>query len=189
VVYSAQGWQVLKSKILLALQTYHTQHPLRRGAPTQEIRSRSGLSQSVYLKVLARFIQEGYLVEEGQQLKLPDHSVALTPQMEQQAAAYLQSLEKEPYSPPTENPPDAELLGALIDQGQVVRVNESVIFAASAYREMTDRIVAHIKETGNITVADARSLFDSSRKYILPLLEHLDQQRVTRRVGDERVLR
>jgi selenocysteine-specific elongation factor len=189
VVYSAQGWQVLKSKILLALQTYHTQHPLRRGAPTQEIRSRSGLSQSVYLKVLARFIQEGYLVEEGQQLKLPDHAVALTPQMEQQAAAYLQSLEKEPYSPPTENPPDAELLGVLIDQGQVVRVNESVIFAAAAYREMTDKIVAHIKETGNITVADARSLFDSSRKYILPLLEHLDQQRVTRRVGDERVLR
>ncbi|MFQ6028902.1 MAG: selenocysteine-specific translation elongation factor, partial [Dehalococcoidia bacterium] len=189
VVYSSQGWNVLQSKILLALQTYHTQHPLRRGAPTQEIRSRSGLSQSVYLRVLSRFTEEGYLVEEGQQLRLPDHQVALTPQMEQQVSAYLQALEREPYAPPTENPPDAELLGVLIDEGKVVRVNESVIFATSAYREMTDKIVAHLQERGNITVADARTMFDTSRKYVLPLLEHLDQQRITRRVGDERVLR
>ena len=71
----------------------------------------------------------------------------------------------------------------------MVRVNESVVFAASAYRELTDQIVAHLNENGSITVADVRTMFDTSRKYSLPLLEHLDQQRITRRVGDERVLR
>ena len=40
-----------------------------------------------------------------------------------------------------------------------------------------------------ITVAEARTLLNSSRKYVLPLLEYLDQQRITRRTGDERVLR
>jgi selenocysteine-specific elongation factor len=50
-------------------------------------------------------------------------------------------------------------------------------------------MVAHIKEHGKITVADGRDLFGNSRKYILPLLEYLDQQHITRRVGDERVLR
>ncbi len=82
-----------------------------------------------------------------------------------------------------------ELLAALVDQGKVVKINESVVFAASAYGEMTDKIVAHLQEKGSITVAEARTMFDTSRKYILPLLEYLDQQRVTRRVGDERVLR
>jgi selenocysteine-specific elongation factor len=81
------------------------------------------------------------------------------------------------------------LLGALIDQGKVVKVNESVVFAASAYKEMTDKIIAHLKGKGTITVAEARTMFDTSRKYVLPLLEYLDQQRITRRVGDERVLR
>ena len=56
VVYSDQGWTVLKSKILLALQTYHTQHPLRRGVPTQEIRSRSGLSQGYQMVIPGRLM-------------------------------------------------------------------------------------------------------------------------------------
>jgi selenocysteine-specific elongation factor len=109
--------------------------------------------------------------------------------MEQQATTYLRALEAEPYSPPTDYPLDPELLGALIDQGKVVKVNESVVFATSAYREMTDRIMEHIRSNQSITVADARTMFDSSRKYVLPLLEYLDQQRITRRVGDARVLR
>jgi selenocysteine-specific elongation factor len=54
---------------------------------------------------------------------------------------------------------------------------------------MTAKIVAHIKEKGSITVAEARTMFNSSRKYVLPLLEYLDQQRITRRAGDDRVLR
>lgn len=189
VVYSAQGWNILKGKVSAALQTYHHRHPLRRGAPTQEIRSRTGLSQAVYLKALAQLVAEGVLVEDGPYLRHPDHQVALNPEQERQAAAYRQALEQNPYAPPTEQPPDAELLGVLIDQGQVVKVNESVVFAAAAYREMTEKIVAHLEREGSITVADARTLFDTSRKYILPLLEYLDQQRITRRVGDERVLR
>ena len=77
----------------------------------------------------------------------------------------------------------------LIEQGKVVRVTDSVVFTAAAYREMTGRIVQRLQERGSITVADARTMFDTSRKYILPLLERMDQQQITRRVGDERVLR
>jgi selenocysteine-specific elongation factor len=189
VVYSSQGWNILKSKVFVVLQTYHRQYPLRRGAPSQEIRSRLGLSQPVYLKILARLIAEGYLMEEGQFLRLPEHQVSLTPEMERQATAYLQALEQEPYAPPTDQPLDPELLGVLIDQGKAVKVNESVVFAASAYREMTDKIIERIRTNGSVTVAEARTMFNTSRKYILPLLEYLDQQRITRRVGDDRVLR
>ena len=189
VVYSSRAWNVLKSKISVALRIYHDQHPMRRGAPSQEVRSRLGLSQAVYLRVLARLTAEGFLVDEGQYLRLPDHRVSLTPKMEQLASAYLRTLEQEPYSPPTDQPLNPELLGVLVDQGKVIKVNESVVFAASAHREMTDRIMEHIRANGSITVAEARTMFDTSRKYILPLLEYLDQQRITRRVGDGRVLR
>jgi selenocysteine-specific elongation factor len=147
------------------------------------------LHQAVYLRLLAKLNQEGALVEDGQYLKMPDHQPSLTPQLEQQASDYIQQLEKEPYSPVTDIPIDSELLNALIDQGKVVKVNESVIFASTAYQAMAGQITAHLQDKGSITVAEARTIFNSSRKYMLPLLEYLDQQRITRRVGDERVLR
>ena len=189
VVYPAQGWAILKSKVASALQLYHTQYPLRQGVPTQEIRSRLDLSQPVYQRVLVRLVMEGAVVDERQSLRLPDHEITLTPKMEEETSAYLNSLQKDPYSPPSDQKVSAELLAVLIDQGKIVRVGDGIIFDANVYREMTERIVQHLKDQGNITVAEARTMFDTSRKYILPLLEHMDQQQITRRTGDERVLR
>jgi selenocysteine-specific elongation factor len=54
---------------------------------------------------------------------------------------------------------------------------------------MVNRVRAHIRGNGNITLAQTRDLFGTSRKYAQALLEHLDETGVTRRVGDERVLR
>jgi selenocysteine-specific elongation factor len=189
VVYSAQGWVILKSKVASALQLYHTQYPLRHGVPAQEIRSRLDLSQPVYQRALVKLVEEQVVVDERQSLRLPDHEITLTPKMEEEASAYLKSLQKDPYSPSSDLKVSSELLSVLIDEGKVVRVTDGVIFDASAYREMTERIVQHLKDEGNITVAEARTMFDTSRKYILPLLEHMDQQQITRRTGDERVLR
>ena len=189
VVYSAQGWAVIRSKITSALQLYHTQYPLRQGAPTQEIRSRLDLSQPVYQRALVKLVEEGVVVDERQSLRLPDHEISLTPKMDQEASEYLDSLRKNPYSPPSDQKINPELLGVLVDQDKVVRVGDGVIFDAVAYREMTGRIVQHLKDHGNITVAEARTMFNTSRKYILPLLEHMDQQQITRRTGDERILR
>ena len=189
IVYSGQGWDILKSKLSVALQTYHNQYPLRRGAPVQEIRSRLGLTQSVFVRVIAQLTSEGHVQETGQSLTLPDHEVSLTPQMEREVDAFLSALERNPYSPPSDQPLDPELLGALVDEGKVIKVNESVVFAAAAYRDMSEKIVAHLGTNRTITVAEARTMFNSSRKYMLPLLEYLDQQQITRRVGDERVLR
>ena len=189
VVYSSQGWQVLKSRSFTILRTYHNQYPLRRGAPAPELRSRLGLSQPVYQRVLSMLEDQGSLVEERQSVRLPEHEVTLTPEMERQTGRYLGALDSNPYSPPGDQSLDPELLGVLIDQGLVVRVTDAVVFAAAAYQEMTRRIVEHLKSEGSITVGEARTMFDTSRKYVLPLLEYMDQQQITRRSGDERVLR
>ena len=77
----------------------------------------------------------------------------------------------------------------MVEMGKVVKVNESVVFSALAYDQLVENIKNHIVSQGSITVADARTMFNTSRKYILPLLEYLDQQRITQRIGDERVLR
>ena len=63
------------------------------------------------------------------------------------------------------------------------------MFTANAYKEMVDKIVKHLNKEGKITVAQVRDLLKTSRRYAIALMEHLDQQRVTRRLGDDRVLR
>ena len=143
----------------------------------------------MYLKVLGRLTQDSTIQEENQYVHLPDHQVVLNSEMESRSNSYLKTLEQDPFSPATDQAPDPELLGAMIEMGQVVKVNESVVFSALAYGQLVDRIKNHIVSHGSITVADARTMFDTSRKYILPLLEYLDQQRITQRIGDERILR
>lgn len=81
------------------------------------------------------------------------------------------------------------MLAYLEDRGDIVRVDERVVFAAEAYREMVERVVAHLKEQETVTLAQVRDLLGTSRRYAQALLEHMDQQRITRRVGDQRVLR
>ncbi len=66
--------------------------------------------------------------------------------------------------------------------------NNSMVFAALTYNEMVDRVVAHIKMRDRVTLAEVRDLFNTSRKYAQAFLEHLDEKKITRRVGDERVL-
>jgi selenocysteine-specific elongation factor len=64
-----------------------------------------------------------------------------------------------------------------------------VAFAADVYAEMLDRVRSHIRKHGSITLAQVRDMFGTSRKYAQALLEHMDDAKITRRVGDERVLR
>ncbi len=189
VVYSQRGWDIVRNQAQVVLQAYHTQYPLRRGAPPQELRSRLGVSQPVYLRAAVRLVEEGIIVEDDGLVRIPDHSVELSDDQQARVSEYLAVLAGEPWAPPTDRPVDPELLGYLQEKGDVVKVNETVVFTTDAYDDMVARIVSHIQENGSATVADVREIFGTSRKYVLPLLEYLDQQRVTRRMGDDRVLR
>ncbi len=189
LVYTAAGWALLVAEAGSFVDGYHKRFPLRKGAPKEELRSRLGLTQQVLATALPRLEEEGVIVEEGPGVRRPGHARQLSGAQRGVADAYLDLLESNPYSPPTDSPVDAEVLNLLADEGRVVRVSETVVFSASAYREMVDRISAYIEERGEITVADVRDIFGASRKYALALLDYLDQQRITRRVGDARVLR
>ena len=112
----------------------------------------------------------------------------LAPEQQARIDAFLKSLVQNPYAPPAELLPPPDLLNLLIEQGRVVKVSEGIVFAARTYDEMVARITAHIQANGKVSLAEVRDMFQTSRKYAQALLEHLDAVKVTRRVGDERVL-
>jgi selenocysteine-specific elongation factor len=188
-VYTAAGWNAVTVKAQQALEAYYRQFPLRRGAPKEELRSRLGMTQQVFNYALPRLQQDGVVLEDGTLVRLPGYEPALSDAQQRQVETYLKSLESDPYSPPTDSPPDPEVVSLLAEQGKVVKVSETVVYSASAYQEMVDKISVYIRENGEISVANVRDLFGTSRKYALALVDYLDQQRITRRVGDVRVLR
>ena len=189
LVYSAHAWAMLQEKVRQTLSDHHRQHPLRRGMPREELRNRLGLPAEAFLAAMDRLASENSLTREEQSVSLPGHHPTPSPVQAKQMEQYLRTLESDPFSPPTDQAVDPELVAYLVDEGRIVKVSESVVFSALAYKEMVARVVSYIKAQGKITVAEGRDLLDASRKYVLPLMEHLDQQRVTRRVGDERFLR
>ena len=187
--YTANGWDALIERTRAALGDYHRQFPLRAGAPKEELRSRLRLSQQVFNDALKILNQSGVTVEEGSTARLPNHAPDIGEARREMVDDYLRQLDSNPFSPPTDIAIDPEVVNLLDERGQVVKVSEGVVFSASAYEEMVDRISAHIDTNGEISVADARDLLGTSRKYALALMDHLDHTRVTRRVGDVRVLR
>ena len=188
-IFSGSGWASVTARAKSFLASYHGQHPLRRGASREELRSRLGMSAQIFTDVLVRMEETGDIAEEGALVRLPSHSPRPTKAQTGEAEAYLQRLDSEPFSPPTDSPIDGELLSLLVDEGKVVKVSDSVVFSASAHARMVEKISAHIREHGEITVADVRDLLGTSRKYALALMDDLDHQRITRRVGDARILR
>ena len=188
-IYTAAGWASLAEKARGFLEGYHQQHPLRIGPPKEELRSRLGLTPQVFNNALPKLQEDGVIVDDGPVVRRPEYVRRLSGTQQTMADEYVSVLEANPYSPPTDSPVDAEVLNLLADEGRVVKVSETVVFAASAYQEMVERVSEYVGERGEITVADVRDMFGASRKYALALLEHLDQQRITRRVGDSRVLR
>ena len=135
----------------------------------------------------------GLLVESAAFVRAPDFVVTFTPDQQRSVDALLARFRSAPYAPPSVKEAEAavgvDVLAVLLEQGKLVKLSDEVLFLPQTYAAMVERVKQHIQKNGNITVAQVRDLFDTSRKYALALLEYLDAKGVTKRVGDERVLR
>ncbi|MCI0769048.1 MAG: selenocysteine-specific translation elongation factor [Chloroflexi bacterium] len=189
VLYTSRGFTSVSDQVQEMLRQFHGTYPIRHGMVKEEVRTRLQLPASAFALVVRRLVEEFKIGDLGPVLQVHGHEISLTPEQKKEADAYLAGLAASPFSPPGALSIDSELLSYLLDEGRVVRTGSDVVFTAEAYREMTDRVVRQIKESGKVTLGEVRDLLGTSRKYVQALLEHLDQQRVTRRVGDERVLR
>lgn len=82
----------------------------------------------------------------------------------------------------------AEIVGALLEQGRLVKIGNGILFLQETYDEAIVKLVEYLQKHGRMTASEARDVLGATRKYILPLLEHMDALHITKRIGDERVL-
>jgi selenocysteine-specific elongation factor len=189
LVIAAPHWTALKDNILSTLAGYHKSLPLKRGMPREELKSRLKISPRLLNAALKRLdLQDG-----GAWLALPGHAIRFSASQQTAANALLKRFAAAPFAPPSvrECQSDAgeDVYGALVELGELVPVSTEVVFRRSDYEQMTARVRATILERGQVSAAEVRDLFGTSRKFALSLMEHLDAIGVTIRDGDFRRLR
>jgi selenocysteine-specific elongation factor len=187
LLFTAAGWAALAGTVRNALADYHRKYPARPGMPKLELAGKLKLGNRG-APALARLAAEGVAVEEGTVMRLAAHVVTLTAAQQKALDAFEKDLAAHPYAPSSELAPEPDLVALLLGQGKVVRVSENVIFSRAAYDDMLARITARIRDNGKVSLGEVRDLFGTSRKYAQALLEYLDREKITKRVGDDRVL-
>ena len=181
---------------------HHKEHPLEPGLPREEARERFGhlASAAIFDEIVRLMVEDGALTARDH-LALADHHVALSPDEERAASLIERRFERAGLAPPETAsvaeedriaPDVAErMLKYLVRNGVLVRV-ESQHYHATSLAELKSDIGARKQENPGarieIDVATFKERYGVSRKYAIPLLGYLDRERVTRRMGNIRVV-
>ncbi len=200
IYLTAAAYQRCAEQITAALTEYHKQYPLREGYPKEELRSRmfSAMNNKVFQGLLQTMADEGILFVNPQTAALPN----FTGEPVGKAAVIVKKIEQllkaNGYQPPNWkdvlketglNPDEAaEVLNYLLRTAKISKIADNIYFHSETLQTAQEKIVQFIKTNNSISVAEARDLLQTSRKYALPLLEYFDRQRITRRQEDNRVL-
>jgi selenocysteine-specific elongation factor len=186
-------WEQQITTFLESLQEYHTKFPLRMGMPTEEMKSRMKISPQVFSALLTHLVAEEAVRVEGAQVRLTDHRVTFSAQQQARVDALLEKFAKSPFSPPTIKDAQAEigedLYQALVSLGRLLPVSHEVVFRVEDYQQAVADVKMLAEKYDAFTLAQARDYWQTTRRYVQDLLEYMDREGVTRRVGDVRKLR
>jgi selenocysteine-specific elongation factor len=194
VLVTSKGyWDQIASQAVQVVENYHQMFPLRRGMQREELKSRLKVTPRLFNAALKKLVAEGRLVESGPLVFLPGHEIRFNPGQESLVQALLVRFKSSPFSPPTikeaQSEIGEELFNALVDLGVLVPVSPEVVFRREDYHRMVGEVRSLLQASGTVTAAQVRDHFNTSRRYALALLEHLDEIGVTVREGDVRRLK
>ncbi len=190
---AAGRWAVDSQKAQGEVQSYHRAYPLRRGMPREELKSRMKMQPRIFNAAARQWISQGLLEERGALVALPGHTVTFSAQQQSQIERLLAKFAAAPYASPSVKEAQAEVgedvYQALIEMGKLAQVSPEVVFRKEDYDGLIAMVNEHFMNEATLTVAQLRDRLNTSRKYILGFLEHLDAAGVTVRDGDFRKLR
>ncbi len=197
---SCQGVDQVYGKIQVTLDAFHRKNPLRPGYSKEDLRSRlfPRLAAKDFNNLLKHLEKNGRLEGRGNFLRLSGFTPSLTPLQEEAREQIRNTLVREGFVPPS---PETlreetgmgekdfqELFTYMLEQGDVVKVTEGIFFAREVIGQGKEMMRQFFAAQPEMTLAEARDLFNTTRKFALPLVEYYDRIRFTRRIGDGRVL-
>ena len=190
----------VSQRLLSILNGFQKDHPLRDGMPRGELREKvtGTAANEIFEWVLGRLVRDGKIRSQRDRVATSDHQVHLNREEEIAAEFLLAAYKNARYQPSSiaemasSSQRDPKLLQRieqlLIQEGKLVKVSGGVVFHREALDELKASIGRQKKKGDSIDVAFFKQLTGVTRKHAIPLLEWLDRERVTRRVGKDRVV-
>jgi len=186
----------LQTSLLSALQSFHKKNSLAAGISKEELREQVHASSEVFSFALDRLAQQQKLEVSGDLVRLPGQGVIL----KDDEAESKKTIETAFSVAGLRVPALQEVLAGLkIDKGRaqkivtlllrdrvLTKISDDLVFHRTALEELRRTIATQKAKSPKMDVARFKELTGVSRKYAIPLLEYLDRERVTRRVGDTR---
>ena len=191
----------LKQTLVQFLHDFHTSTPLAHGIPQEELKEKFfKRSPASYFQFVFHNLQEEKRIHIGAgMVSLFGYQVELNAQQNLVKKDILKLLKGHKFQPPSlrkileqlsHNAREVrDIYYFLLQTGQLIRINEDIVLADTQLATLKSQLEQSFPDGRSFTVAEFKTLFDISRKYAIPFLEFLDRQRVTRRVGDKRLVR
>jgi selenocysteine-specific elongation factor len=200
VVAPSQAVTACAAAICKAVEAFHRANPLLPGIPKQELRARAGRARvEMFDAALGDLVTARALVVNGDLVGQAGREIALS--AEESRAKEL--IEREFESAgltvpgfasvlaklPVDGPRAQKILQILLREKVLVKISSDLVFHRNTLLKLREMLAKYRKERGaRLPITVFKELTGITRKYAIPLLEHLDREQVTRRTGDERVI-
>ena len=183
-----------------AIDAFHAANPLLPGIPKQELRGRAGNARAeIFEAALEELLKSRAIVISGDLVQRAGREIALSPEetrakelIEREfanAGLTVPSFTVVLAKLPVESRRAQKILQILLREKVLVKVADDLVFHQIALKNLRETLVKHRTERGaRLPIGAFKELTGVSRKYAIPLLEYLDREHLTRRVGDERVI-
>jgi selenocysteine-specific elongation factor len=188
-----------REEIVKTVSQYHHDFPLKPGLQKEELRSRTigSPNQKLFNSIINQLIHDGIIIQDKEVLRLKGHKVTLAQDQEkirhQIEEIYLKVGLKPPYfrelKDQLSGDSGSDVLQVMVKDGLLIKVKEDLYFHHKAIDDLQVKLIAFLKEAGEIDTARFKEMTGVSRKYAIPLMEYFDKIQITVRVGDNRVLR
>src|SRR5438105_5069087 len=184
--------------LAVLVENFHIKNPLRAGIEHLVLKNESKLEVPLFERALKALEERGTLVREGDKVRRATFKVKLSREDAECAAEIEKALRETRFNTPRIEELVAKMpkytkervhrvLGMLVDGGTVARLKDDVLLHRDAVKEAAEIITRAIQEKGPIEAAAFRDLVGTTRKYVIPLLEHLDDLGITQRTGNQRI--
>jgi selenocysteine-specific elongation factor len=200
VVAPARALTDCAAAVRKAVETFHRANPLLPGIPKQELRGKAGRARvEIFEAALGDLLAARALVAAGDLVSQAGREITLSIEEARAKELIEREFESAGLTVPgfasvlAKLPVDAaraqKILQILLREKALVKISADLVFHRNTLQRLRELLAKYRKERGTrLPITVFKELTGITRKYAIPLLEHLDREQVTRRAGDERVI-
>jgi len=193
IAADVETWRTLRGRASALIDAAHEKNSERAGLDITLLRTAFADQPSEVFESLVADLCRNDFVRNGSIIARSSHRATLPHHLKVVAEKIVATLDEKPFDPPgrkdlASNRDAQQTLTFLIQQGRIVEISPDVVLLPDSFARMKATIVDYISKRGPATVSQLRQELQTSRRVIVPVVEKLDREGVTRRVGDQRIL-